>query len=405
MMQLVLKSLVNRRTIAFLTALSVALSVFLFAGVEKMREGARKGFTHTVSGTHIIAGARSGQIPLLLFSLFHLGSPTSNISYKSFLKYKDNPSVAWAIPLAIGDSHRGFRVVGTSPNIIQHFRYRDAQPLAVAEGKYTLGRFRAVLGSAAARALKYKVGDKIVLTHGISDVQGIHDHEENPFVVEAIFAPTGTPFDKGIYVSLVSVELMHREALPAAGQPVAVDKITSFMLGVKEPVDILPLMRAINEDESEPMTAILPGNTLGEIWSMLSYAENILKLVSLLVMLTALCGLFIALYASLAERYREMAILRALGASPMKIASLLLAESLLLALGGILLGYGMLAFIAVLFKSTLLSAFSVAIGVLPLTQGELSFVGILIVLSCAVALVPAIVLYRRALSQGLTVSQ
>lgn len=405
MIQLVIKSLINRRTIALLTALSVALSVFLFAGVEKMRDGARKGFTHTVSGTHIIAGARSGQIPLLLFSLFHLGSPTSNIAYRSYLKYKDHPSVAWAIPLSIGDSHRGFRVVGTSPDLIRHFRYRDAQPLAIAEGKYTLGRFRAVLGSAAARALKYKVGDKIVLTHGISDVQGIHDHEENPFVVEAIFAPTGTPFDKGIYVSLVSVELMHGDAIPADARPVVVDKLTSFMLGVKEPVDILPLMRAINEDDSEPMTAILPGNTLSEIWSMLSYAENILKLVSLLVMLTALCGLFITLYASLAERYREMAILRALGASPGKIASLLVAESLVLALAGILIGYGMLAVIAVIFKNTLLSAFSVAIGVLPLTQAELSFVLILTLLSCAVALVPAIVLYRRALSQGLTVRQ
>jgi putative ABC transport system permease protein len=405
MIELVIKSLINRRTIAILTALSVSLSVFLFAGVEKMRDGARKGFTHTVSGTHIIAGARSGQIPLLLFSLFHLGSPTSNISYKSYLKYKNHPSVAWAIPLSIGDSHRGFRVVGTSPDMIQHFRYRNAQSLAVAEGKYTLGRFRAVLGSAAARALKYKVGDKIVLTHGISDVQGIHDHDENPFVVEAIFAPTGTPFDKGIYVSLVSVELMHDEAAHAADQPVVVDKLTSFMLGIKEPVDILPLMRAINEDDSEPMTAILPGNTLSEIWSMLSYAENILKLVSLLVMLTALCGLFIALYASLAERYREMAILRALGASPGKIASLLVAESLLLALTGIFLGYAMLALIAVIFRNTLLSAFSVSVGVLPLTSGELYFVAILTALSCLVALVPAIVLYRRALSQGLTVRQ
>jgi putative ABC transport system permease protein len=406
MIRLVIQSLINRRTIAVLTALSVSLSVFLFAGVEKMRDGARKGFTHTVSGTHIIAGARSGQIPLLLFSLFHLGSPTSNISYKSYLKYKNHPAVDWAIPLAIGDSHRGFRVVGTSPDIIRHFRYRNAQALAIAGGKYTLGRFRAVFGSTAARSLNYKVGDKIVLTHGISDVQGIHDHEENPFVVEAIFQPTGTPFDKGIYVSLVSLELMHDEAHhDAPGKPVVVEKLTSFMLGVKEPTDILPLMRAINEDAGEPLTAILPGNTLSEIWSMLSYAENILKLVSFLVMLTALCGLFIALYASLAERYREMAILRALGASPVKIASLLVAESLLLAVAGILFAYALLGLISVIFKSTLLGAFSVAVGVFPLTQGELLFSGVLIALSCIVALVPAIVLYRRALSQGLTVRQ
>ena len=401
--------------VAFLTALSVALSVLLFASVEKMRDGARSGFAHTISGTHIIAGARSGQIPLLLFSIFHIGSPTSNVSYKSYLKYKDHPAVAWAIPLSIGDSHRGFRVVGTEPDIIKHYRYRDGRSLKVAQGNYSLARFKAVLGSTAAKSLGYKVGDKLVLTHGISDVQGIHDHEENPFVVEAIFEATGTPFDKGIYVSLESVELMHDaeahegEHKPAADAafppPVTVEKLTSFMLSVKQPVDILPLMRMINEDESEPLTAILPGVTLGEIWNIMGYLENILKLVSLLVMLTALCVLFISLYASLAERYRELAILRALGASPLRVASLLLAESLILTLSGIVGGYTLLWLVTVAFNNALLRAFSVSVGLFPFTTQEIFFIAALIVLGIAVAMVPAIILYRRALSEGLQVRQ
>ena len=418
MIRLVFASLGNRRMVAFLTALSVSLSVLLFASVEKMRDGARSGFTHTVSGTHIIAGARSGQIPLLLFSLFHIGSPTSNVSYKSYLKYKDHPSVAWAIPLSIGDSHRGFRVVGTEPEIIKHYRYRDGRSLKLAQGSYSLARFKAVLGSTAAKSLGYKVGDKLVLTHGISDVQGIHDHEENPFVVEAIFEATGTPFDKGIYVSLESVELMHDaenhetadgelRSPSAENSPtrLRVEKITSFMLSVKQPVDILPLMRMINEDESEPLTAILPGVTLGEIWNIMGYLENILKLVSLLVMLTALCVLFISLYASLAERYRELAILRALGASPLRVASLLLAESLILTLSGIAGGYALLWLVTVIFSSMLLRAFSVSVGLFPFTTQEIFFIAALIVLGIAVAMVPAVMLYRRALSKGLQVRQ
>ena len=432
MIRLVFASLGNRRIIAFLTALSVALSVFLFAGVEKLRHGARMSFTHTVSGTHIIAGARSGQIPLLLFSLFHIGSPTSNISYKSYLKYKRHPAVAWAVPVSIGDSHRGFRVVGTNPDILDHYRYRDGQKLKVGEGTYSLARFKAVLGSTAARELRYKVGDKLILTHGISDVQGIHDHDENPFVVEAILEPTGTPFDKGIYVSLESVELMHesethgtenhaeheadataktgnREDQPPVDRlpnaSVRIDKLTSFLIGVKQPTDILPLMRAINEDESEPMTAILPGVVLAEIWNVMSYLENILKLVSVMVMLTALCGLFIALYASLAERFREMAILRALGAAPAKIASLLVAESLILTIGGILLGYALLFLTTVVFHGALLKSFSVAVGVFPLTREELFFLAVLIGTGMVVAMVPAYMLYRRALSEGLQVTK
>ena len=420
MIRLALASLANRRMVAFLTALSVALSVLLFASVEKMRDGARSGFTHTVSGTHIVAGARSGQIPLLLFSLFHIGSPTSNVSYKSYVKYKDHPAVAWAIPLSIGDSHRGFRVVGTIPDMVKHYRYRDGRSLKVAQGNYSLARYKAVLGSTAARSLGYKPGDKLVLTHGISDVQGIHDHDEKPFVVEAIFEATGTPFDKGIYVSLESVELMHEAEAHAEdteahghGDPEdeqksrypKIDKITSFMIAVKQPVDILPLMRMINEDESEPLTAILPAVTLGEIWNMMSYLENTLKLVSLLVMLTALCVLFISLYASLAERYRELAILRALGASPRRIASLLLAESLMLTVSGIAGGYALLWVATALLSNTLLRAFSVSVGLLPFTSQEIIFIAALIVLGTAVAMVPAVMLYRRALSEGLQVRQ
>lgn len=413
MIRLVIASLVNRRVIVFLTALSVALSVFLFASVEKLRDGARASFTHTVSGTHIVAGARSGQIPLLLFSLFHLGSPTSNVSYASYMRYRKHPAVAWALPLSIGDSHRGFRVVGTSPNLMKYYRYRNAQQLKLADGSYSLGRFKAVLGSTAARELGYKVGAPLVLTHGISDVQGIHDHEENPFTVEGIFEPTGTPFDKGIYISLESAELMHDEHGAGEaeahdrqpGAPVRIEKITSFMIGVKQPVDILPLMRAINEDTAEPLTAILPGVVLSEIWNMMGYAENILKLVSYLVMLTALCGLFIALYASLAERYREMAILRALGAHPGSIASLLIAESVLLASVGVLAGYGLLALVTTALRSVLLRYFSVALGVFPLTAQELFFVAILIAMSVLVAMVPAYLVYRRALAEGLQVRQ
>lgn len=410
MIRLVFASLANRRTVVLLTMLSVGLSVFLFAAVEKLRDGARKSFTHTVSGTHIIAGARSGQIPLLLFSLFHLGSPTSNVSYASYLKYRKHPSVAWALPLSIGDSHRGFRVIGTSRELMKYYRYRDAQQLRLVDGSFSLSRFKAVLGNTVARELGYKVGTPLVLTHGISNTQGIHDHEESPFTVEGIFEPTGTPFDKGIYISLESAELMHAEEgeehaahSDAERQPVKIEKITSFLIGVKQPVDILPLMRAINEDTDEPLTAILPGVVLSEIWNIMGYAENILKLVSFMVMTTALCGLFITLYASLAERYREMAILRALGAHPLSIAGLLVVESLLIAVGGIVLGYALLFLITFFLKSALLRYFAVAPTVLPFTAQETIFVAVLIMMGLVVAMIPAYLVYRRALSDGLKV--
>ncbi|MBV6494699.1 MAG: hypothetical protein LDLANPLL_02736 [Turneriella sp.] len=412
MTHLVLASLRNRWVIALLTALSVAMGVFLFAGVEKVRLGARKSFTQTASGTHLIVGARSGQIPLLLSSLFHIGQPTQNISYRSFLKYKKNPQVAWALPLSIGDSHRGFRVVGTNADLLKFYRFGDRQKVEIQDGNFSLGRFKATLGWNVARDLGYRVGDKIVLTHGITDVVGIHDHDENPFVVEAVLKPTGTAFDKAIFISLQSMELIHADTYGedsnihdehALYAPIKIKNISSILLGVKEPTDILPLLREINEDTEEPLTAILPGVVLSEIWNMVGYAESALKLISFLVMATAIAGLFIALYASLAERYREMAILRALGASPTKIASLLIAESFFITLCGIFLGYFLFFLVSFLFKEALSQWMNVRLSVLPLAYGEIIFLAALIIVSILVAMVPAYILYRRALGQTLQV--
>ena len=415
MFGLTLKSLLNRRTITLLTILSISISVILFSGIDKLRQGARESFKGTISGTNLVVGARSGQIPLLLFSLFHIGAPTSNVTYGSFLKYAKHPAVEWAIPLSIGDSHKGFRVVGTTPALIHHYRFHNQQPLTFTSGKFAFERFKVALGSTVAESLQYKLGSKLVLTHGISDAAGIHDHEENPFEVAAIFSPTGTPFDKGIYISLESLELMHEEdhdeddhheAHKAKGQAkhkIHIDKLTSFLLRVKEPTDVPAMMRTINEDASEPLTAIIPGITLGEIWNLMNYAEGTLKLVALMVTIAAILGLFISLFSTLSERRREMAILRSLGASPRVIASQFCIEGLLLTFSGIIVGYLCLLVSSIVFQKTLLKVFAVRISVFAFGPQEILFCTALLLSGLLISLIPAWMLYRSALHEGLQV--
>ena len=418
MLRLTFKSLLNRRTITLLTILSISISVILFSGIDKLRQGARESFKGTVSGTNLIVGARSGQIPLLLFSLFHIGAPTSNVTYASFLKYAKHPAVEWAIPLSIGDSHKGFRVVGTTSALTNHYRFHNQQRLTFTAGKFSFERFKVALGSTVAENLHYKLGSKLVLTHGISDAAGIHDHDENPFEVAAIFAPTGTPFDKGIYISLESLELMHEEdhdedhehdahkehkAKSHTKHKVHIDKLTSFLLRVKEPTDVPAMMRTINEDASEPLTAIIPGITLGEIWNLMNYAEGTLKLVALMVTIAAILGLFISLFSTLSERRREMAILRSLGASPRVIASQFCIEGLLLTAGGIMVGYISLLVSSIVFQKTLLKIFAVRISVFSFGQQEILFCAALLISSLLISLIPAWMLYRSALHEGLQV--
>ena len=120
---LALKSLRNRKFTALLTIISIALSVALLLGVERVRNDAKLTFTNTISGTDLIVGARSGSVQLLLYSVFRIGNPTNNISWESYQDISSNPLTKWSVPISLGDSHRGFRVMGTVKDYFTHFRY------------------------------------------------------------------------------------------------------------------------------------------------------------------------------------------------------------------------------------------------------------------------------------------
>src|SRR5215468_8728951 len=134
-LQLALKSLRNRRLTAALTVLSIALAMVLLLGVERIRSEARESFASTISGTDLIVGARSSPVHLLLYSVFRIGNPTNNVRWESFETIAARPEVAWAIPISLGDSHRGFRVLGTTPAYFEHFRYGRGRKLELASGK------------------------------------------------------------------------------------------------------------------------------------------------------------------------------------------------------------------------------------------------------------------------------
>src|SRR5262245_13694765 len=167
---LAIKSLANRKTTAILTILAIAASTMLLLGVEKIRNAARESFVGTISGTDLIMGARTGDVQLLLYSIFHIGNATNNVTWKSYQDIAKRPEVDWIVPVSLGDSHHGFRVVGTSAGFIDHYRYRDGQPLAFSTGKVFSDLFETMVGSDVAQTLNYHVGDKIVITHGLAAI-------------------------------------------------------------------------------------------------------------------------------------------------------------------------------------------------------------------------------------------
>jgi putative ABC transport system permease protein len=413
---LAVKSLANRRLASSLTLASVALSVALLIGVERVRVGARDSFAHTISQTDLIVGAKGGTIQLLLYAVFRMGSATQNVTYGTYEKIKAMPEVAWTIPYSLGDSHRGFRVVGTTQDFYDRYRYRRDRNVAFADGGSPKRLFDVALGSAVAEALGYKVGDRITLAHGVADVS-FQNHNDKPFTVSGILRSTATPIDRSLYVSLEAIEAIHvdwqdgapplegQEVSAAAleGKPLEIHQITAFLVGCKSRLDSLRLQRTLNEYEEEPIMAILPGVALSELWEGISYAEDGLRVVSGFVVVVGLLGMLVSIYNSLNERRREMAILRSLGAGPRHILALLVMESFALtaggALAGVLLAYGLLAVSQPLIERH----FGLYLPINAPSLGEGVYLAAVLVLGLVLGFVPAWRAYRNTLHDGLTI--
>ncbi|MEL7559849.1 ABC transporter permease [Stutzerimonas chloritidismutans] len=417
LLRLALASLNNRRFTALLTVFAIALSVCLLLAVERVRTEARASFASTISGTDLIVGARSGSVNLLLYSVFRIGNATNNIRWESFEHFAEHPRVSWAIPISLGDSHRGYRVMGTSSAYFDHYRYGRKQPLQLAHGRpFADDPFEVVLGAEVAESLNYKLDDQLVLAHGVATVSLVK-HDDKPFRVVGILTRTGTPVDRTLHVNLAGMEALHidwQNGMPARGaaridaeQARQLDlqpkQITAFMLGLNSKIATFTLQREINGYRGEPLLAILPGVALQELWSLMGTAEQALFVVSLFVVLTGLIGMLTAILTSLNERRREMAILRSVGARPWHIAGLLVVEALSLALAGALLGL-LLLYIAIAFaQGPLQSHYGLYLPLALPSAYEWSVLAGIVLAGLLMGCVPAWRAYRQSLADGLSI--
>lgn len=414
--KLAMKSMVSRRLVTTLTVLSIALSTTLLLIVERVRVGARASFVGAISQTDLIIGSRGGSLPLLLNSVFHIGSPATNMKYSTFKQIQADSKTAWAVPIVMGDSHRGYRVVGTSQDFFSHFQARRSQKLTFASGNVSDQTFTAVIGSNVAARLKYKVGGFLALSHGIGEVS-FHSHEDRPFLITGILEPTGSPVDRSIYIPLAGTEAIHADwhdgapprredaisAQDLAGRTFEVDEISAVFVGVKSKGDILNLQRQWSSFRDEPLTAVIPGVALDELWEGLGYGEEALRLVAVFVVLVGLTGMLVSVYNSLSERRREMAILRSLGATPSVIFGLLLAEAALLVGGGAAFGLLLTRVFLTVLQPMIVNQFGLYLTLDSFTSVELIYFSLILVSGVLLGAVPAWRAYRNSLSDGLVI--
>jgi putative ABC transport system permease protein len=354
LLPLAARSAWNRRFVLGLVVASIALSTFLLLGIERVRQDVRHHFSQSVSGTDLIVGARTGSVQLLLYAVFRLGSATNNIRWDSVQALAAQRQVAWVVPISLGDSHRGFSVVGTTPAYFQHFRHGERQPLALAQGRaFGQGHdpvYEAVLGAEVAERLGYTIGQPLVLSHG-DGAFAANDHADKPFTVVGLLRRTGTPVDRSVHIPLAGMEAIHLDwvagapmpgmavtAEAAAAQDLTPRSVTAALVGLKNRAAVFSVQRWVSGYPDEALMAVLPGVALDELWEVVGAGERALLAVSGLVSVVSLAGLMAVVMAGLNERRRELAILRSVGAGPWQVLGLLALEGALVTGGGVVLG-------------------------------------------------------------------
>lgn len=404
----------NRRTSLALAVVAMALSVMLLLGVERLRDEARNGFEQSVSGADLIVGARGSPLQLLLYSVFRLGDPGQDMQWASVEKLSAHPAVAWVIPLSLGDSHRGFPVLATTQAYFDHFRTGEQRPLVFKNGRPFQSIFEAVIGAEVADALGYQPGDRITLAHG-SGESGLADHADKPFTVVGVLARTGTPVDRTVHISLAAMEAIHLDwqgGAPLPGLAIPAEFVQKFdlspktvsaaIVGLKSRAAVFGVQRWVNQNRDEALMAVLPGVALAQLWDMLAQVERVLFAVSALVVAVGLAGLVAVVLASLDQRRRELAILRAVGARPRDILALLMLEGAGLVIAGAGLGLLLLTGLIVAAGPVLEARYGLALAARLPGERELFLLGGAIIAGFVASLIPAWRAYRASLADGLT---
>lgn len=416
LLKIALKSAWNRRSTLFLIICAIAISTALLLGIEKIRTQVKENFVNSVVGTDLIIGARTSQIQLLLYSVFHIGSATSNMGYETLQKISRDPKVSWVIPVSLGDSHKSFPVVATDENFFKHFRYADRKEIRFRLGNAPAGMFDVAIGSEVAEKLNYRLRQKIHLTHGsVETASAVHDNVS--FEISGIMSPTGTPIDRSIIIYLPAMEAIHvnwKGGLPVAGLKLTESQlkqmdlrpksVTAAFIGLNKRSHTFAMQKAINEYKYESLMAVIPGVAIDELWNILNSGERVLWITSLLVTVSSLLGLVAVILAGLGQRRRELAILRSVGANPFDIILLMIYEGFIVVIGGVTLGLITVYTLIYLYARYFAENYGFFITPDLLSVTEIMIICGIFAAGFLASLIPAYKAYRISLSDGLNAS-
>ena len=405
--------------------------------LQRIQEQAEASFQRSVDGVDLIVGARSGDVQLMLSTVFRVGNHPDTLSWGSFESIRERPEVDWAIPMITGDGHRGYPLVGVGDGFYQNIRFGSEKSLDFTQGRAPYDLFDVVLGAEVAVQLGYSLGDEIVISHGGGEIEhhhghhddnhaheehddhadeeynghagsqeGAYSHADRPFRVAGILTRTGSPVDRQLLVSVEGYAALHIDwvdGMQQAYRSISKDRLRQLMIpperlnavyvGTKHPSQALDLQYWLQTSANEPLSAVLPGVALQNLWGVVGGIEQVALTMAWGTLFVALAGFLSTLLASQPERFLELAVYRALGIGPGAIAIMLLVETIFLTSLALLVSWLLVAIVAAFVGDYLQAGFGVSLGSAWPSNRQLAITVIILGVSLAAAILPAVQVY------------
>jgi putative ABC transport system permease protein len=395
---IVRKSLRQHALSTVLTALSIALSAGLWMSVWTIKEQSQDTFTSVDAGFDAVLGARGSKLQLVLNAIFHLEASPGNLPWNDFLDIQKHPSVELAVPLAVGDNYRGFRLVGTTLDLFERAEYAEGKRFAVEDGGrlFERGYREAVVGSFTARRLNLKPGDKFHPYHGL-----IFDEKEQhaeTYVVTGVLKPSNTPADRVIWIPLEGLQNM------TGHNPGTATDVSAVLVKLRRPELGFQLDILYNKQGNRLTFAWPTARIMSELFDKIGWFDRVLALVAGLVAFVAATALLVSLYNSMNERRREIAILRALGARRFTVFGAIVLEATAITALGVLVGFAVYAAIVTTAAGVIRAQTGVVLDPLAFSPVMLWAPGAMLVLGALAGLAPAVKAYRTPVADHLVPS-
>jgi putative ABC transport system permease protein len=397
-LRIVFKSLRQHALSTVVTAASVALAGGLLMAVWVVKQQSQATFTGVNAGFDAVLGARGSKLQLVLNAIFHLESSPGNLAWQDFLDVQNNRNVELAVPLAVGDNYRGYRLVGTTPDLFGKAEYAPNKHFALQPGGnwFDPGRREAVVGDFVARKMNLKVGDTFHPFHGlIFDEKNRHSET---YVVVGILKPSNTPADRVIWIPLAGIQRM------SGHDPNAATDASAVLVKLKAGSAIAGFqMDLMYNKQGNRLTFAWPiGRVMAELFDKIGWFDRVLALVSYLVGLVACGSILASIYNSMNERRREFAILRALGARRATVFSAIVLEAATISVLGMAVAFVIYAVLMAVVAEIMRAQTGVVLNPFAFNPVMIWAPVAFIVVGAIAGVVPAMKAYQTDVASNLT---